>query len=81
MFIVYKSDVWPRDLNKKFTLTICLFETVKLTKNVDLDSDGYSKYDIGFDTRSFFSINGAWGNVIIFGVENSLSVHTGNRQK
>ena len=54
---------------------------MKLTKNVDLDSDGYSRYDIGFDTRSFFSINGAWGNVIIFGVENSLSVHTGNRQK
>lgn len=31
--IVYELDTWSRDLNTDFTLTDCLFGTVKLTKN------------------------------------------------
>ena len=42
LFIVYRSDVWSKNLNTKFTLGCRLFEAVKLTKNADLDKYGYS---------------------------------------
>lgn len=40
--IVYELDTWSRGLNTDFTLTDCLFGTVKLTKNAN--SDKYSYY-------------------------------------
>ena len=40
--IVYELDTWSRGLNTDFTLTGCLFGTVKLTKNSN--SDKYSYY-------------------------------------
>ena len=53
-----------------------------LTKNVDPDKCGYSKYDIRFDLCSQFSLNGELGeNVIIFGIGNRLPLHTDNRKK
>ena len=57
-----------------------LFGGVKLTKNADQDKYIYSSYSIGFDSRSIFSLpNFDWGkNVIIFGVDMSLSVHIDN---
>ena len=47
------------------------------------DKYSYSGYGIGFDSRSLFSYTGfGWGkNIIIFGVGNSLSVHTDNKRK
>lgn len=55
---------------------------VKLTKEADPDKYWYSGYSIRFGTRSNFSINGEWGkNIIIFGVDNSSSMHTDNREK
>ena len=41
MFISYRLVVWSRDLNAKFKLGICLFEGMKITKNVDPDKYGY----------------------------------------
>ena len=38
LFIVYELDSWSQDLN-----------TVKLTKNNDLDTYSYSGYGIGFE--------------------------------
>ena len=38
LFIVYELDSWSQDLN-----------TVKLTKNNDLDKYSYSGYGIGFE--------------------------------
>ena len=35
LFIAYESDTCSRNPNPKFTLKDCLFEVVKLTKNVD----------------------------------------------
>ena len=49
LFIVYELDAWSRDLDTDFTLTDCLFESVKLTKNADPDKDKYSDYGIRFD--------------------------------
>ena len=39
-----------------FTLGNCLFGSVKLTKNTDLDKYKYSSYDIGFYSGSEFFI-------------------------
>ena len=36
------------------TLKNCLFGTVTLSKNADIDKYGYSAYGIGFDRRSIF---------------------------
>ena len=72
--IVYELDAWSRDLNTGFTLEGCLFGAVKLTKNADPDKYSYSGYNIGFVSRSHVSILNTCGkNVIIFGVDNSLS--------
>ena len=83
LFIVYRLDVWSRDLNTKFTLGGCLFEAVKLTKNADLDKYGYRGYDIGFDAPSefLFPSGGCGKNVVIFCVESSLSVHADNKER
>ena len=80
LFIVYELDRWSRDLNTDFTLKECLFGAVKLTKNDDPDKYKYSGYDIGFDSRSQFSLtDGSMRkNVIIFGADISSSVHVDN---
>ena len=65
------------------TLKNCLFGTVTLTKNADIDKYGYSGYGTGFDRKSSFSFpGGGFGqNVLIFGVDMSSSVHTDNMKK
>ena len=64
------------------TLKNCLFGTVILTKNADIEKYGYSGYGIGFDRRSFsFSCGGFGQNVLIFGVDKSSSVHIDNKKK
>ena len=59
----------------------CYFGAVKLTKKANPDKYWYSGYSIRFGTRSNFLTNGEWGKNIIFGVDNSPSVHTDNREK
>ena len=65
------------------TLENCLFGTVKLTKNADIDKYGYSGYGIGFDRHGSFSFpgTGLGRNVIIFGVDMSSSRKIDNRKK
>ena len=57
-----------------------MFGAVKLTKNLDPDKYSYSRYGIGFDSRSIFSYSGFdWDkNVVIF---HSSSVHSDNKKK
>ena len=54
LYISYKLNPQLRNLNTDLTLNNCLFGSVKLTKNIDLDLDkyNYSGYRIGFDSRS-----------------------------
>ena len=82
-FILYKLDTQPQDLNSDFTLKDCLFGGVKLTKNVDQGKYMYIGYDIGFDSRSEFSLpDCSMGkNVINLGVDTSSSVHIDNNKK
>ena len=60
-----------------------MFGGIKLAKSADLEKCSYSEYDIGFDFQSLFSYwDFGWGkNVIIFWVDNSLSVHTDIKKK
>ena len=55
------------------TLKNCLFGTVTLTKNADIDRYKYSGYGIGFDRHGRFSFPGTelGRNLIIFGVDMS----------
>ena len=54
MFISYTLGPQLRNLNTDFTLSNCLFESVKLTKNADLDKYKYTGYSIGFNSSSEF---------------------------
>ena len=59
-----------------------LFGAVKLTTNTDPDKYSYSGYGIGLDSRSLFSFpNLDWHkNDVIFGVDNSSSVHIDDKK-
>ena len=60
----------------------CLFGSVKLTKNADIDKYAYLGYGIEFDIRTSFSTGNETGkNVIIFGVDMILSSKIDNRKK
>ena len=59
-----------------------MFGAVKLTKHVHIDLYKYSGYGIGFDRKRFLSVGDEVGrNVIIFGVDMSLSSHIDNKKK
>ena len=83
LYISYKLDRWSRDLNTDFTLSNCLFGSVKLTKNADPDKCKYSSYGIGFDSCSEISFaDGSMGKyVIIVGAYMSSSEHIDNKNK
>ena len=70
-------------MNTYVTLHNCLFGSVKLTKNADLDQYKRSVYGIGFDSRpEFLFMDRSFGkNVIIFGADMSSPVHIDNKNK
>ena len=72
-----------RNLNTDFTLSNCLFGSVKLSKNAGLDKYKYTGHNIGFDSCSEFSFtDGSFGKIVfIFGTDMSSSVHIGNKVK
>ena len=83
LYISYKLGHQLRNLNTDFTLGNCLFASVKLTKNPDLDKNKYTGYGIGFDSRSefLFTDRNYGKNVIIFGADMSSSEHADNKEK
>ena len=60
-----------------------MFGRVKLTENADGEKYSYSRYGIGFNSCSLCSYLGInlGENVIIFGVDDSSSLHTVNKKK
>ena len=80
LYISYTLSPWFNS-NTDFTLKICLFGSVKLTKTADPDKYKYSGYGIEFNSRSEFSfIDGTMRrNIIIFGADMSSSVHADNK--
>ena len=58
LYISYILGLQFKNLNTDFTLVNCLFGSVKLTKNEDLDKYKCTGYGIGFDSRSEFLFTG-----------------------
>ena len=66
-YISYMLGPQLGNLNTDFTLSNCLFGSVKLSKNVDLDKYKYIGYGIGFDSRSECSlIEGTMEKMLLF---------------
>ena len=81
IYIVNEITSDYKDINNP-TLENCLFGSVKLTKNADIVKYRYFGYGIGFDREPSFSIGNETGkNVIIFGVDMSLTSKIDNRKK
>ena len=82
IFIVYEIRNYYNDSNYSTTEN-CLFGSAKLPKNADIDRYGYFGYGIGFDRKGFFShpSGGIGRNIIVFGVDLSLSSKTDKRKK
>ena len=53
IYIVYEITSDYKDINYP-TLENCLFGSIKLTKNADIDKYGCFGYGIGFDRQSSF---------------------------
>ena len=60
-----------------------MFIGVNITKTSDIDKNKYSGYETEFDRTGLYLLpSGRFGrNVIIFGVDMSLSVHVDNKEK
>ena len=59
-----------------------MFGAAKLTKHIDNNLYKYSRYDIGFDEKGFFSIGDEVGkNVIVYRINVSSSSHIDNTKK
>ena len=70
LYISYTLDSQLKILNTDFTLSNCLFGSLKLTKNPDLGKYKFKGYGIGFDPRSEFLItDGSYGEIFIFFLE------------
>ena len=84
IYIVYEINLSPFTQGSDFKVRKSLFGSVTLPVNADFDKYKYFCYGIGFDPRRKFSSSDAteFGkNVIIFGVDMSLSAHVDNRNK
>ena len=81
IYIAYELGASSSHVNDP-TLKNCLFGGVTLTKNADIDKYRYSGYGIGFDRRGSFLLPGGGydQNILIFGVDMSLSAHIDNKK-
>ena len=61
------------------TVKNCLFGTVTLTKNADIEKHKYYGYGIGFDRRSFSFPSGGFGQNVL--TDTSSSIHIDNNKK
>ena len=82
IYIVYEIT---NNFNASSYLTLenCLFGSVKLTKNTDINKYRYSGYGTGFDRKGFFSHprGGTGRNVTIFGEDMNSSTKIDNKGK
>ena len=83
IYIVYEITKKKKNYISDYaTLENCLFGSVKLSKNPDIDKYKYSGFGIRFDRKGEFSINNGFGqNVIIFGADMSSSAHANNKTR
>ena len=81
LYIVYELNTWPSNPSNKFTLTHCLFATLKLARNADKSYFTCNSPRIAFvgQDSSIFG-NDFARNVVIFGFDNSSSYPTDNQK-
>ena len=80
-YIVYDLDAWPRNPINNFKFKNCLFGATSIVKHSDKKKYVYSGYRITFDSAVSWSFNNYTArNVVIVGVDNSSSSHSGNRK-
>ena len=72
IYIVYERGASSSN-DSDPTLKICLFGAVTLTKNADINKNGYSGFGTGLDFS--FPGNGFGQNVLVFGTDMSSSAH------
>ena len=89
IYCVYKLDPIASSRDTTFTVLNALFAAIKITKNADTSKYDYKGYGIYFDESEQFTHARKEGNfnhttlarnVIIFGVDMSLSEHTNNKE-
>ena len=79
IYIVHDSGSWPRNPTKNFKFMNCLLGSTNIVINSDKEKYVHSKFGITFDSAGSWSFdNYTARNVIIFGVDNSLSFHFDN---
>ena len=83
IYIVYEINKNDNIIASDRTPENCLFGAVTLTKNADIDKNGYSGYGNEFDRKGSFSFSGVEyrQNVLIFGADMSFSTHIDNKEK
>ena len=83
LHISCKLNLQLQNPNTDFTRNNCLFGSVKLPKNADLDKYMYTGYGIEFGSRSeFLFTDESYGkNIIIVGSDMSSSVHIDYKNK
>ena len=77
--------MWSYYQTIDFAIANCLFGAVPLIKNADLDKYSYSRYGIGFDVRSAFSLSDGMVEVLVKMLffltwANSSSAHFDNKK-
>ena len=80
LYISYTLCSQLKNLNTDFALNDCLFGSVQLIKNADLDKYKNTDYDIGFDSCSeFLFTDGSYRKNVA--ADMSSSVHVDNKGK
>ena len=82
IYIVHEINLWKYAYSTDSTLGNSLFCAVKLVKTADIDKYKYFRYGFGFDMKGTFGFPsiGFSKNVIIFGVDMSLSPNVDNNK-
>ena len=83
IYICYISGTQLRNTSTDFTLSNCLFGSVKLTKNADPNKYKCNNYIVGFDSRSEFPYTGGsiGRHIVIVGGDISSTVYVDNKGK
>ena len=78
-YTVYDLAAWPRNPTNNFKFKNCLFEATNIVNNSEKEKYVYSGHGITFNSTDWWSFgNDTTRNVIIFGVDDSLSSHVDN---
>ena len=79
VYIIYNLDAWPRKPANNFKFKNYLFRETNKVENGDKEKYVYSGYGATFDNACSWSFGNDFArNIIIFGIDNSLSSHSDN---